>query len=1213
MALLAFHVFAWRVLKMSFLQKAYSFQGRPLVRLARALSRAGLVLVVGVGSLLAPAGFAGQPVPTAWANGGVDGVITLTTVADFSTCTALTGSIPAPLFNNVSLSPADGGELRLSATLEDYFDGPTLDTTRWLTGTVYEWYTVPPSLSNGVLVLDSAYLRSQTNFQSAAPRFFEARALQRADGNPAGWPDLGFYREQPPLFYGEGPYPADSALRLYVSRDDNTTFARGRDGDGNQPLVDIDLPVIDLTQYHLFRIEWDTTEARFYVDGVLQATIPGIATLNTWAFLYHQTPTSMGASPMHVDWVRTGQYASSGTYTSCAYDAGGIVNWTTLTATTSTPSGTSLAFEARTSVDGVAWSAWQAVTGGSIGSPSGRYFQYRVSLGTSAAYNSPEVAQVSVNYYGAATLQVSPAPATLDPGATQVFVAQALDSNSRAVTGLNTTWGLTNGGGTLGATGIFTAALPAGIFTNTVAATVTTTAGPVAGAASVIIRDLAPSVNIGGPYVVAEGATLGLSGSGQDPNGLPVTLSWDLDNNGTFETSGASATFSRPDNGVFTVGLRVQEVGGAGLATVVTTPVTVTNVAPVATITGAPGGSVPEGTAVTLGSTVTDVGVLDTHTYAWSVTKNGNAYGSGTGTGFTFTPDDNGTYVVSLSVADDDGGVGTASNVTVTVTNVAPAATITGAPGGSVPEGTAVTLGRTLTDPGTADTHAHAWSVTKNGSAYGGGTGTGFTFTPDDNGMYVVSLSVADDDGGVGTASNVTVTVTNVAPVVAITGEPEGDVPEGATVTLGRLLTDPGTADTHAHAWSVTKNGNAYGSGTGTTFTFTPDDNGTYVVSLSVTDDDGGVGTDTATFLAANAIPAVSLGADAVLNQGDALLRAGSFSDPGADTHSGAVNYGDGAGWQALSLSPEKAFTLSRSYFAVGVFTVTVVITDDDGAAGTDLLKVTWANVPPTIQSVTNSGPVFPGEGVTISVTATDPGGAGDPLAYAFDCNNDGLFEIGPQVAAQASCLTAAVGQQVVGVRVSDSLGGVAHATTEVQVGARVYLPLVAKSYLPVAAPDLVIDSLLAAAGQITVTVRNQGRTPAVDEFWVDFYVAPDPAPTGVNQVWNDGRSVYGAVWGVAAASLPLDPGETLVLTLGDGNYQPARSHLPGLLAAGTLVMAQVDSANTATSYGAVLETHEIAGYPYNNLAQISIATDTPLGLALPVNQPGSIPPARPQ
>ena len=1121
MALLAFHVFAWRVLKMSFLQKAYSFQGRPLVRLARALSRAGLVLVVGVGSLLAPAGFAGQPVPTAWANGGVDGVITLTTVADFSTCTALTGSIPAPLFNNVSLSPADGGELRLSATLEDYFDGPTLDTTRWLTGTVYEWYTVPPSLSNGVLVLDSAYLRSQTNFQSAAPRFFEARALQRADGNPAGWPDLGFYREQPPLFYGEGPYPADSALRLYVSRDDNTTFARGRDGDGNQPLVDIDLPVIDLTQYHLFRIEWDTTEARFYVDGVLQATIPGIATLNTWAFLYHQTPTSMGASPMHVDWVRTGQYASSGTYTSCAYDAGGIVNWTTLTATTSTPSGTSLAFEARTSVDGVAWSAWQAVTGGSIGSPSGRYFQYRVSLGTSAAYNSPEVAQVSVNYYGAATLQVSPAPATLDPGATQVFVAQALDSNSRAVTGLNTTWGLTNGGGTLGATGIFTAALPAGIFTNTVAATVTTTAGPVAGAASVIIRDLAPSVNIGGPYVVAEGATLGLSGSGQDPNGLPVTLSWDLDNNGTFETSGASATFSRPDNGVFTVGLRVQEVGGAGLATVVTTPVTVTNVAPVATITGAPGGSVPEGTAVTLGSTVTDVGVLDTHTYAWSVTKNGNAYGSGTGTGFTFTPDDNGTYVVSLSVADDDGGVGTASNVTVTVTNV--------------------------------------------------------------------------------------------APVVAITGEPEGDVPEGATVTLGRLLTDPGTADTHAHAWSVTKNGNAYGSGTGTTFTFTPDDNGTYVVSLSVTDDDGGVGTDTATFLAANAIPAVSLGADAVLNQGDALLRAGSFSDPGADTHSGAVNYGDGAGWQALSLSPEKAFTLSRSYFAVGVFTVTVVITDDDGAAGTDLLKVTWANVPPTIQSVTNSGPVFPGEGVTISVTATDPGGAGDPLAYAFDCNNDGLFEIGPQVAAQASCLTAAVGQQVVGVRVSDSLGGVAHATTEVQVGARVYLPLVAKSYLPVAAPDLVIDSLLAAAGQITVTVRNQGRTPAVDEFWVDFYVAPDPAPTGVNQVWNDGRSVYGAVWGVAAASLPLDPGETLVLTLGDGNYQPARSHLPGLLAAGTLVMAQVDSANTATSYGAVLETHEIAGYPYNNLAQISIATDTPLGLALPVNQPGSIPPARPQ
>jgi hypothetical protein len=104
------------------------------------------------------------------------------------------------------------------------------------------------------------------------------------------------------------------------------------------------------------------------------------------------------------------------------------------------------------------------------------------------------------------------------------------------------------------------------------------------------------------------------------------------------------------------------------------------------------------------------------------------------------------------------------------------------------------------------------------------------------------------------------------------------------------------------------------------------------------------------------------------------------------------------------------------------------------------------------------------------------------------------------------------------------------------------------------------------------------------DDFWVDFYVNPNPVPTGVNQIWNDGRSTQGIVWGVTAPALPLESGDVMTLTIGDAYYWPSISNFSGSLPAGTPVYAQVDSANANTTYGAVLENHEIAGGTYNNI-----------------------------
>jgi hypothetical protein len=54
----------------------------------------------------------------------------------------------------------------------------------------------------------------------------------------------------------------------------------------------------------------------------------------------------------------------------------------------------------------------------------------------------------------------------------------------------------------------------------------------------------APSVEAGGPYSVVEGSSVLVSAVGSDPDDDLLTYAWDLDNDGTYETAGESATFS---------------------------------------------------------------------------------------------------------------------------------------------------------------------------------------------------------------------------------------------------------------------------------------------------------------------------------------------------------------------------------------------------------------------------------------------------------------------------------------------------------------------------------------------------------------------------------------------------------------------------------------------------------------------------------------------
>jgi hypothetical protein len=304
----------------------------------------------------------------------------------------------------------------------------------------------------------------------------------------------------------------------------------------------------------------------------------------------------------------------------------------------------------------------------------------------------------------------------------------------------------------------------------------------------------------------------------------------------------------------------------------------------------------------------------------------------------------------------------------VNITNVAPLVAIDGVPATSY-EGTAINLTSSVTDPGALDTFTYAWVVKKDGTSYATSTAATLSFTPDDNGAYEVSLSVTDDDGGVGTVSQ-TISVLNVAPAPTILDAPASPV-EGTAISLTSSATDPGADTFSGYAWSVKKNGSAYASGSGASFSFTPDDNGAYEVSLSVTDEDGGVGTTSQTITVTNAAPVLSnvTVSPGTANEGSSVTLSVSISDASsADAFHMDIDWGDGSPLDNVYLAPgTTSFSQSHTYAdddptgtASDSYVIGLTIYDDDGGTGTGSASVVVNNLAPSLTiSTPESGALY--------------------------------------------------------------------------------------------------------------------------------------------------------------------------------------------------------------------------------------------------------------
>jgi PKD repeat protein len=131
-----------------------------------------------------------------------------------------------------------------------------------------------------------------------------------------------------------------------------------------------------------------------------------------------------------------------------------------------------------------------------------------------------------------------------------------------------------------------------------------------------------------------------------------------------------------------------------------------------------------------------------------------------------------------------------------------------------------------------------------------GGTASG-TLTPThvygDNDVYAVTLVITDDVGNAG-SDTLALTVENVPPTVGEITAPVDPVEVGTKIVAAADFTDPGILDTHTAEWDWGDNGTTPGTvdeedGSGSVqgvYTYTTP--GVYLVSVTVTDDDGGSG-----------------------------------------------------------------------------------------------------------------------------------------------------------------------------------------------------------------------------------------------------------------------------------------------------------------------------------------------------------------------------------
>jgi PKD repeat protein len=442
------------------------------------------------------------------------------------------------------------------------------------------------------------------------------------------------------------------------------------------------------------------------------------------------------------------------------------------------------------------------------------------------------------------------------------------------------------------------------------------------------------------------------------------------------------------------------------------------NTAPTAVLGGPYSGI--EGTAVTFdasGSSDLDGDILQ---YRWDFDSDGTwdtDFSTESTVSHTWNDDHSGTLIVEVY----DGALSSTATADVTVINAPPE--ISSFPETSSDEGTSLLYSFSFSDPGILDTHTAVidWgdgnveSVTVTES---GGSGTfSASHSYSDNGDYSGTVTVTDNNGDSHSVA-LSVHIDNQPPEVSVTADVQ-TVDEGSPLELSGSYYDPGTADTHTFQWDF---------GDGTTASDLLDqthifnDEGTYVVKLTVTDDDSASGVVEVPITVNNVAPTAVLGNNVPQPEGsDVTVTFTDIFDPGtSDTFTYSFDWDNDGTYEIVDQADPSAV---HSWPDDGLYTVGGKIKDNDGGYTEYTTDVMFYNVDPTAD-FSDNGPTIEGDPLTFSFTNIQDPGIFDTFTYSFDWDNDGIFEIYNQVEPSASHTWYNEGSYLVRAMIMDNSGG---------------------------------------------------------------------------------------------------------------------------------------------------------------------------------------------
>ena len=361
---------------------------------------------------------------------------------------------------------------------------------------------------------------------------------------------------------------------------------------------------------------------------------------------------------------------------------------------------------------------------------------------------------------------------------------------------------------------------------------------------------------------------------------------------------------------------------------------------------------------------------------------------------FTWTPTDGPAQTATFTVRVTDNGSPNQfaeEAITVTVDNVAPTATFTAPPSAS--SGTSFSISLTSpVDPSSDDVTAGFTYAFDCGAGYGAfGAATSATCTAGAPGSQTVKGKIRDKDLGE-TEYTASLAINNVPPTSVPGGPYSGN--EGSAIPITGSGADPDGGPV-TFEWSVSPATPAcvFGDATSASTTVTCADNGTFTLTLKVTDDEGAATPNVALLTVANVAPTIgthTLGT--TVNEGSTIpFAVGSVTDPSSVDQATGFDYAfacDGTNYGAFGSSN---IVNCPAGDGPGSVTIAGKARDKDGGVSSEVSSVfTVTNVAPTA-TFGNNGPVDEASPFTLSLTNPQDPSTADVTAgfqYAFDCGS---------------------------------------------------------------------------------------------------------------------------------------------------------------------------------------------------------------------------------